>query len=133
MIGNSRWVSPWDGWKEPPVLWMAEVGDPSSGKSPGQDTVREPLAILEAEFAADHPEELRRWRTQFEEAKAHLRKWESEVKDAVNKGYPPPEMPTAAVEPDEPPRPRLVLTDATPEEAARLSAAQPRGLLLHRD
>src|SRR5262245_21656476 len=21
LVGNARWVSPWDGWIEPPVLW----------------------------------------------------------------------------------------------------------------
>jgi hypothetical protein len=35
LIGNARWGSPWPGWAEPPVLWAAGVGNPSSGKSPG--------------------------------------------------------------------------------------------------
>ena len=39
LIGNARWVSPWRGWKEPPILWIGVVGDPSAGKSPGADPV----------------------------------------------------------------------------------------------
>jgi hypothetical protein len=133
LIGNSRWVTPWQGWKEPPVLWLAEVGDPSSNKSPAQDAVRDPLSLLEGELATGYGDRLRLWRTQAEEAKARRAKWEAEVKDAVKKGHAAPEMPQAAVDPEKPPRPRLVLTDTTPEEAARLAAAEPRGLLLHRD
>src|SRR5438477_9206547 len=37
LMGNARWVSPWQGWSEPPVLWFGVVGDPSAGKSPGAD------------------------------------------------------------------------------------------------
>src|SRR5512132_4145216 len=33
LIGNARWVSPWRGWKETPILWIGVVGDPSAGKS----------------------------------------------------------------------------------------------------
>jgi hypothetical protein len=133
LIGNARWVSPWPGWKEPAVLWLAEVGDPSSGKSPAQDAVREPMSLLEAELALGYADDLHRWRTQAQQAKARRAKWEPEVKAAVDKGYPTPEMPREAVDPEKPPRPRLVLTDTTPEEAARLVAGQPRGLLMHRD
>ena len=35
LLGNARWGSPWFGWVEPPLLWTASVGMPSSGKSPG--------------------------------------------------------------------------------------------------
>ncbi len=34
IIGNTRWAVPWDGWKEPPIIWGMLIGDPSSGKSP---------------------------------------------------------------------------------------------------
>ncbi|MCZ6607001.1 MAG: DUF3987 domain-containing protein [Alphaproteobacteria bacterium] len=59
MIGNSRWVSPWQGWSEPPVLWIGEVGNPSSGKSPGLDAPLNLLRRIEAEMAEDFPETLR--------------------------------------------------------------------------
>ena len=39
LIGNNRRISPWDGWDEPAFLWLALVGNPSSGKSPAMDPV----------------------------------------------------------------------------------------------
>lgn len=30
-IGNARWVAPWRGWAEPPVLWAMCIGLPSAG------------------------------------------------------------------------------------------------------
>ena len=84
-------------------------------------------------MANDYPDELRRWRTKLEEAKAVRSEWESEVREAVKAGSPAPEMPERAVEPERPPRPRIVITDITPEAAARQAAAHQKGLLLHRD
>src|SRR5690348_6855144 len=37
LIGNARRASPWEGWSEATVLWVALVGNPSSGKSPAAD------------------------------------------------------------------------------------------------
>ena len=34
LIVFKRRASPWAGWTEPAVLWVADVGNPSSGKSP---------------------------------------------------------------------------------------------------
>ena len=48
LIGNARVVSPWEGWKEPSILWTGIVGDPSSGKSPGSDPV---LSLVRADRA----------------------------------------------------------------------------------
>ncbi len=59
VIGNTRWVSPWDGWKEPPVLWVSVVGDPSSGKSPALDEAFSFLRHLENEMADGFPEKLK--------------------------------------------------------------------------
>lgn len=49
LIGNSRWARAWPGWAEPPSLWGASVGNPSSGKSPGAGPVmRDVLPQVEA-------------------------------------------------------------------------------------
>ncbi len=49
LIGNARWGQAWPGWSEPPVLWCASVGNPSSGKSPGAaPVVRDALRQVEA-------------------------------------------------------------------------------------
>src|SRR6478672_408743 len=47
LIGHARWVSPWNGWSEPPILWIANVGDPSSGKSPAADPIIRVLRNIE--------------------------------------------------------------------------------------
>jgi hypothetical protein len=133
LLGNVRWVSPWGSWKEPPTIWMAQVGYPSSGKSPGQDAVREPLGQLESSMADGYPDHLREWRTKKEEAKIRREDWENIVKESVKTGKTAPMLPENAVEPEKPQCPRVMIVDATPEAVAKLAAAQPRGLLSHRD
>lgn len=59
--------------------------------------------------------------------------WEAEVKVAVKEGLAPPQEPTTAAEPDPPRQRRAYSSDPTIEAARDLSAANPRGLLLHRD
>ena len=127
LIGNARWVSPWQQWSEPPVLWIGEVGNPSSGKSPGLDAALNLLRQIEVEMAEDFPETLRRWETQQETAKAIREKWQSEVKDAIQKDVAAPEMPADAVAPDAPVRPRVHVSDATPEALGKLLSGHPRG------
>ncbi len=62
LIGNARWVRAWHGWAEPPALWCASVGNPSSGKSPGAAPVmREVLGMVEAHMARGYPDESAAW------------------------------------------------------------------------
>ena len=44
-VGNTRWAVPWDGWKEPPILWGMLIGDPSAGKSPALDAALDPATL----------------------------------------------------------------------------------------
>jgi hypothetical protein len=133
LIGNARFVSPWQGWKEPPVLWVGAVGDPSAGKSPGADPVLDIIRSLETELAADFEATHREWSTARESAKCAKETWTREVADAVKAGKAPPIMPASAVEPAEPMRPRILISDATPEALGGLVAAQEKGLLFFRD
>ena len=48
LIGNAREVRI-SGWKEPPIIWTALVGNPSSRKSPAMDPFSEIISTLEAE------------------------------------------------------------------------------------
>jgi hypothetical protein len=93
LIGHARWVSPWQNWNEPPVLWIGNVGDPSCGKSPAADPILGILRDIEIGLAKDYPDAHRQWMTERASAAAHRAIWESEVKDAAKFKKPPPAMP----------------------------------------
>jgi hypothetical protein len=133
MVGNARWVSPWNSWKEPPILWVSVVGDPSANKSPGADPVLEILRSIETELAGDFEATHREWATERETAKCAKEAWTRDVARATKDRTPSPIMPANAVEPAEPVRPRILISDATPEALGALIAAHEKGLLFFRD
>lgn len=133
MIGNSRWASPWDPWKEPPTVNAALIGLPSSGKSPALDQVHELLRAIETEWNADWAERQREHQSAVLEAAERMKSYEADVKTAVGRGAPAPEMSPECVTPKPVQRRRLCSTDVTIEKAARLSEMNPRGMLLMRD
>lgn len=132
-LANVRRGSPWPGWSEPPVINTANVGKPSSGKSPAADVARDLAASLEQDWNDDLEERGRAYRTRKVEAEAKLEAWTREVKDAVKDRKAPPLEPEGAILPDAPESRRLVIADVTVEKATRLAATNPRGLLLMRD
>ncbi len=133
LIGNARWASPWAQWREPPVLNVALVGRPSSGKSPALDQVVGPLATLESEINADWDQRRRDHKRDTLESAERLKRYEADVKEAVSRNLPPPAMPAGAELPPKIQRRRVFTVDPTIEAAARLSDGNPRGLLLIRD
>jgi hypothetical protein len=133
LIGNARWGSPWPGWAEPPVLWVAGVGNPSSGKSPGLDGPRDLLTAIEAEANSGRKEELLQWDTAARAAKLHLEVWEAEAKVAIRSDSPPPPRPAEAEPPERPVMCRIVTDDPTIERFARLISENCKGMLLYRD
>jgi len=133
LVGNTRWARAWEGWDEPAILWFGLVGAPSSGKSPAADPVLAAINAIEKELAFGFDETLRDWQSKLEEAKARKTAWQDEVKQAVKGGMPPPQMPESAVEPEQPPLPRIIVRDATQEAIGALLRDAPRGLLFHRD
>ena len=132
-VANLRWSSPWDGWKEPPVINIGLVGLPSAGKSPAIDLIANPLREAERRLGRGFDDEFRDWRLIDEVARAKAGDWKKAVKAAVNEGSCPPEMPADAITPPEPKRPRIIMSDATMEAAAQLISAHPFGLLMLRD
>lgn len=132
-IGNARWASPWDGWEHPPIIWGACIGNPSAGKSPGIEAATGPLDKLAGELNDDWEERLRDHRTQAQAAKETRKRWEQDVAAAVKNGVPPPTEPIGARDPTQPRKRRVYTNDPTVEAARDMSAANPRGLLLHRD
>lgn len=133
LLANVRRPSPWGGWVEPPILWGAAVGLPSSGKSPALDAVTELLEDIERDSNADWQERLREHETTKVEGKAKRAVWEAEVADAVKARRPPPPPPEGVLELDEPQPVRIMISDATIEKLARLAIFNLRGLISYRD
>src|SRR6266404_8319437 len=76
LIGNARWAQATPGWKEPPHLWLAAVGESGNGKSPGADCLmRDVLPEIERRMLADFPDRLWCWRAEIEFAKAVQGRW----------------------------------------------------------
>ncbi|UZK64640.1 DUF3987 domain-containing protein [Sphingomonas sp. M1-B02] len=136
LIGSKRRVQPFESaplWRDPPVLWIALVGDPSSNKSPAIDAVVAPLRAIELEYAEAHKLELVAHQAVAERAKAERNRWQEAVKAATRDGSSTPSIPAAAELPDDPVRRRLLVQDATPESMCELLASNPNGMLHMRD
>jgi hypothetical protein len=134
LTGNARWAEAWPGWAEPPILWGAAVGDPSSGKTSGAGPIiRDVLGEIEQYVARGFPEALRQWTATAEIATAIEEQWRKEVARAVKNGSPPPGRPDAATPPPKPDLPRIRVIDATIEKLAEIVASTPKGVVCFRD
>lgn len=133
LIGGKRKATPWGNWKEPCILWMGAVGDPSSNKSPALDAITAPLRKMEKAHAENHLSDLQVWEASNERATVERDNWKADVKTAAKEGLATPAMPDAATSPDEPERRRLIITDATPEAVGSILASNHVGTLHFRD
>lgn len=132
-IGNARWVRPWDGWREPPVIWSALVGNPSANKSPAMDAVSDTLKAINKRFADEHRAAHKDWADNAEIAKMVETNWKADAKVAITEGKEPPEKPKDADAGREPIMNRLSVSDATVEKIAEILSQTWRGLMLSRD
>ena len=134
LIGNARWAIGWEGWREPPALWGAAVGTPSSGKSPGAAPVLGAvLTQVERDMAAGFEAELKKWTEAKQVCDAIGKQWEQDVAKAVKNGQAIPPKPVEATIGDPPVRPRVKIMDATVEAVGSIVAALPKGVMLVRD
>ncbi len=132
-VGAARMVSPWPGWEEPARLWAMLVGPPSSSKTPAMSAILKALASLERKLARENENSNAEYEAAKIAAGAAYSEWDTKATKAASNGEPVPPRPKAAVEPDEPPPPRVYMNDATVEMVAKLLSKLPRGLLLFRD
>ena len=132
-MGNSRWVSPWRGWTEPPIIWGMCIGNPSAGKSPAIDAVLAPLRRAERPLRLAAEAEMAEWEARQKLAKLAEAEWERKAKAAMTKGNTPPPMPDEANAGCAPHIPRLVVNDGTVERLGVIAQAQPKGFLQFRD
>ena len=122
LIGNARWAQAKPGWREPPHLWLGDVGDSGTGKSPGSDClIRDVLPELERRMLGDFPDRLREWQANIEMHAARHERWKADVRTAQKDGHAPP-LPPADAMPPEPQAPRLRQNDVTIEKVATILA-----------
>jgi hypothetical protein len=135
LIGNARWAQATPGWREPPHLWIASVGDSGDGKSPGFDCLmRDVLPAIERRMVGDFPDRLEEWRAAAEFDKAAEKLWRGEVKQTRKEGRQPPPPPHRTASDIEPQIPRLRQHDVTIEQVATiLATAAPKGVMIVRD
>ncbi|WP_170865046.1 DUF3987 domain-containing protein [Roseovarius marisflavi] len=133
IIGNTRWVSPWKGWVEPPVIWTICIGLPSAGKSPGIDAMLQPLRQAERPLREAAEAKHKTWDEKAEVATLREQAWKDSVKKAIKDGVTPPDRPEGCDPGPAPHTPRLVVNDATIERLGAILAQQPRGTLQMRD
>ena len=132
-IGNSRHVAVNEAWDEPPHLWFALIGAPSTGKTPALRPVIEACRAIERDAEPEWLAAIAEHARVAEAAHALEEQWRIDVRTATKSGQPAPDRPLAANPPPEPSRPRLVAMDATTEELQYLLAGHPRGLIYVRD
>ena len=141
LIGTARRVQATRSWTQPLTLWAAIIGFSGSGKTPGLDTVRRALAMVEREQRAKIADQQRSHEEKIEAAKAVRAQWKKQVEDvaanavvdlanyrAAKSAVPP--LPPEAVIPGPFVTPRLYVSDSTIERLAVLLTARPRGMLL---
>jgi hypothetical protein len=134
LVGNARWVQAWEGWSEPPVLWIAGAGDPSSGKTPGAVPVlRHALAGVEAWMARGFAEMHNEWLVRNTAAVVRKEQWQEDVSAAVESGHEPPDLPAEIDAGDEPLPPFVRVGNITIEQMVNILARQSKGLLCAND
>ncbi len=132
-IGNARHVAATATWIEPPHLWLAPIGPPSTGKTPAQRPIVEASRAIERDDDEAWRVAMATYAALAEQAKTIEESWRQSLKAAVKKGEAPPDRPPDADPPPEPPRPRVLAMDTTIEELQHMLAQQSRGLLYTRD
>lgn len=132
-IGNTRVISPWDDWTEPPMLWVAIVGSPSAGKSPAMDAVLSAVDQLEKQDEPDFEAAMEAYRKKEMIASVAKAAWKKLAQNAIATEEAMPPFPPEAEEPDKPTPPRYRIADVTTEKLVEILSLQDRGVLMVRD
>jgi Protein of unknown function (DUF3987) len=132
-IGNARHIAPTPTWREPPHLWLALIGTPSTGKTPALKPFVEASRAIEREAEPAWDIKKAEHAARVEAARATEQQWREDTAKAAKSGNPLPPRPVEADPPPTPPRPRLLTMNASTEELQHMLAQAPRGLLDYRD
>jgi uncharacterized protein DUF3987 len=132
-IGNVRRIAGTATWIEPPHLWFALIGAPSTGKTPALRPMKNASRKLEHDAELKWRDALASYERDAEVASAAEKLWREQVGKATKDKSTPPDWPKAAETPKKPPRPRVATMDTSTEELQQLLADNARGLLHLRD
>lgn len=139
VVGRQLGVRPRqrDDWTVVPNLWGAIVGRPGQLKSPALAEAMRPLRALEAVAKERHERDMVEYRAKHTVNEAAANEAKKAVAKAVKEGnrQRAHELALAAADGDTAPpaRCRYVTSDSTVEALGELLAANPRGILVHRD
>ncbi len=138
ILANRRRPQAGAGWTEASTLFVALVGDPSSGKSPASSAVMSLVEPEEAHFMATYRESLAAYQMEKMEADAVLAAHKVAVRGAMKANAEleqaiPTRLPDDFREPIKPVLQRVVVRDATTEKLMALAGENAKGLVLHRD
>jgi len=133
LIGAKRWIVATNKWREPAMLWGANVANSSDGKSPAMETLEDAVKEAERPLMAAYNEKLSDYETAVEIARAKSAHWKKQVEQAVKDGAMEPSRPDGASEPERPLPPTIWLSDVTREHVATVMAGNPGGILAYRD
>jgi Protein of unknown function (DUF3987) len=118
---------------QPATLWTFLIGYSGTGKTPGLDASRKPLATLE-DRRAPHVALLKRKHDErIARAEAATKKWKRDLEEAMKAASRAPRKPPDAEDPGQFVEPRLYTTDITVERMAMLLQARPQSMLLLTD
>ena len=84
LIGTARRVQAARSWTQPCTLWAAIVGFSGSGKTPGLDTVKRALAMIERTQKAKIADMQHEHEAKVEAAKAARALWKKQVEEAAS-------------------------------------------------
>ncbi len=116
-IGNRRRIELLDGWREPPILWMAGVAAPGSMKTPAADKALQFIRQRQHEAFVANDAALADYEAEKREHDRASRRRDAEATA-------PPERPVAE---------RVLVDDITIEALATILQANPAGVLVARD
>lgn len=126
-----------DDWVVVPNLWGMLIGPPASMKSPAFRSALEPLEVLEAKQLELHNDCLREHELEVRLQKMQAASQERSAKNALKAGGMDAArdilMKIESISEEAPPRPRLVVNDATIQKLQELLVTNTNGLLVLRD
>jgi len=124
-IGNTRRIMLKRAWTEPAIVWIANVGESGTAKSPALEAALRPVKDRQRRAMQDHAEDMKAWQADYARWEVDCAAW----KKAAAKGDAgdPPEAP------EKPVCPRTWTDDTTIEALVSRLQDNPRGLLMIRD